>query len=237
MKLLINHLKFNKKDVNTYLILVSAPVLLTVYSIYGNAKNICYYFTKLGELPLDNFYCTIIQFFFFFVLTFIVPLIFIKFRLKQPLVNFGCGLGDKKFGVKLLLISIPLLVAPLIFLASKMPAIRLEYPLCKLLFTHRQLIIWYELAYVIFYYIAWEFYFRGFLLFGLKDRFGNMSAILIQTIPSCLLHIGKPGGEFIGSIFVGILFGAIALRTRSIWYVFVLHACIGVFTDIFILAF
>ncbi|MBF0472368.1 MAG: CPBP family intramembrane metalloprotease, partial [Nitrospirae bacterium] len=61
------------------------------------------------------------------------------------------------------------------------------------------------------------------------------NAILIETISSCLIHIGKPPGETIGSIIVGVIFGLIALRTKSIWYVFILHAVIGVLTDIFII--
>jgi membrane protease YdiL (CAAX protease family) len=91
------------------------------------------------------------------------------------------------------------------------------------------------LAYVVLYYVAWEFYFRGYLLFSLKKDFGALSAVLIQTISSCLIHIGKPEGEILGSIPVGILFGIIALRTRSFWYVFVLHAALGVLTDLFVL--
>jgi membrane protease YdiL (CAAX protease family) len=62
-----------------------------------------------------------------------------------------------------------------------------------------------------------------------------MNAILIQTISSSLIHLGKPEGEILGSIIVGIIFGAIAIRTRSFLYVFILHATIGVLTDIFIL--
>jgi sensor histidine kinase regulating citrate/malate metabolism len=47
--------------------------------------------------------------------------------------------------------------------------------------------------------------------------------------------VGTDDGEIIGSIFVGILFGAIALRTRSIWYTFILHASLGILTDLFVI--
>jgi membrane protease YdiL (CAAX protease family) len=118
-----------------------------------------------------------------------------------------------------------------------MPDVRSEYPLSRILFAHRDLVLWYEAAYVLFYYIAWEFFFRGFLLFPLAKRFGGMNAVLIQTISSCLVHIGKPEAEIFGSIFAGIIFGVLALRTRSFWYGFALHAGIGVLTDLFILFF
>lgn len=235
MKSLIKAVEFDKNQINTYLILLSAPLLLTVYWYYGSAESLGNYFPYLRNDDLFDFYSHIWQFFSFFILTFIIPLIFIKTRLKLPLSDFGFGLGDFKFGLKFILITIPLLVVPLIFLSSKMPDIQREYPLAKLLHTHHELIFWYETAYILFYYIAWEFFFRGFLLFGLKKRFGAMNAILIQTISSCLIHLGKPDGEIIGSIIIGIIFGALALRTRSFWYVLILHAAIGVLTDIFIL--
>ncbi len=227
---------FNKKDIHFYVMLLSAPVLLTLYRYHGYPEYFSGYFPALADDPQAGIYARYWQFIIFFLLMFVLPVIYVKFVMKKPLSVFGFGLGDVKYGSKWL-ITIPVVVAPLIFLSSKMPDVRLEYPLAKILLTDRQHLLVYELMYVVFYYIAWEFYFRGFLLFGLKERFGAVNAILIQTVSSCLVHIGKPEGEIIGSIVVGILFGIIALRSRSIWYVFLIHASIGVLTDIFIIYF
>ena len=38
---------------------------------------------------------------------------------------------------------------------------------------------------------AWEFLFRGFLLFALADLFGPY-AMWIQTVPFAMAHFGKP---------------------------------------------
>ena len=237
MKQLISEMKFDRKDIDVYILLLSAPVLLTLYRYHGYSNYFADYFPSIKSIQLFDVYCNIWQFVVFFILMFVIPVLIIKYLFKKPLNDYGLRLGDAKFGFKFVLIVLPLLVVPLIYLASKMPDVRSEYPLAKILFDHREAIFWYELAYVIFYYIAWEFFFRGFLLFGLKDKLGSFNAILIQTISSCLIHIGKPEGEIIGSIIVGIIFGAIALRTRSIWYVFILHAAMGVLTDIFIIYF
>lgn len=235
MKSLWRDLEFDPKDIDTYLILLSAPLLLTFYYYYGSAKSVCGYFPALADAAEKDFYAHIGQFLSFFLLTFIIPLIFIKWRLKKPLRRFGLSAGDRKFGFGFVIVALPLLVVPLIYLGSGMPDIQAEYPLAKILLQRHDLIFWYEAAYVVFYYIAWEFFFRGFLLFGLKQRFGAMNAVLIQTISSCLIHLGKPDGEILGSIVIGIVFGALALRTRSIWYVFILHAAIGVSTDLFVI--
>jgi membrane protease YdiL (CAAX protease family) len=210
MKSILNQIEFDKKELSTYIILLSAPVLLTLYWYYGNAESFGVYFPRLKSDQYFNFYSYIWQFFSFFILTFMIPAIFIKIYLKR-------------------------LVVPIIYLASQMPDIRQEYPLSKLLHSHHELVLWYEFTRIFVYYVAWEFFFRGFLLFGLRKQFGSMNAILIQTISSCLIHLGKPEGEILGSIILGIIFGAIAIRTRSFLYVFILHSTIGVLTDIFIL--
>jgi len=224
-------LDFNKQDIHTYVLLLSAPVLLTIYRYHAYPG----FFTPNLDfgLPADQ-NLSVNQFIRFFGLFFVLPALYIKLIMKRPLSEFGLGLGDIRTGLKILAFLVPVIFVAIYF-AADMPDVRSEYPLAKSLLHERSHLIFYEAAYVIFYYIAWEFYFRGVLLFGLKDRFGAFNAILIQTISSCLVHIGKPEGEIIGAIIVGVIFGIIALRTRSIWYVFVLHALIGILTDLFII--
>ncbi|HSG29137.1 MAG TPA: type II CAAX endopeptidase family protein [Candidatus Krumholzibacterium sp.] len=69
---------------------------------------------------------------------------------------------------------------------------------------------------------AVEFMFRGFILFGLKKKYGD-GAILIQMIPFALLHIGKPEVETVGCIVTGTYFGYLALRAGSLWPAFLIH--------------
>jgi len=208
--------------VKTPVLLLSAPVLLALWRYHGVVRD------RHG--PLAGCY---FQFIFFFAIVGILPALY-AWASGVRLSELGLGLGDARFGAKLLLL-IPIVVLPVTYVASGMADVRAEYPMCQALYTRRDLVIWYELAYVGVFYTAWEFYFRGFLLFGLKGELGATNAILIQTMASCLLHIGKPEGEILGSIPIGLLFGWLALRTRSIWYGWAVHASIGVLTDLFIL--
>jgi membrane protease YdiL (CAAX protease family) len=104
-------------------------------------------------------------------------------------------------------------------------------------------------AYFFLYYLPWEFFFRGFLLFPLlgaaaessplADDPGRPSAglplaaiVLFQTLPSTLLHFGHPTGELLSAIPAGLVFGILAWRTKSILPGLLLHAAIGFGTDI-----
>jgi uncharacterized protein len=75
---------------------------------------------------------------------------------------------------------------------------------------------------------ASEFLYRGILIFGLKEKFGE-SAILLQMVPFVLTHIGKVEIETISTIITGILFGWVVYRAKSFWPAFFIHLFINVF--------
>ena len=72
------------------------------------------------------------------------------------------------------------------------------------------------------YMFAWEFLFRGYMLFGLEKSIGK-SAIFVQAIPFVLLHIGKPFLETLACIPGGFIFGYVAYRIRSFLPCFIIH--------------
>ncbi len=121
------------------------------------------------------------------------------------------------------------------FSASSIEPVLGEYPLPRTLLVDQSMLLFYFFIYTFLYYLPWEFFYRGVLLFGLKGKYGVITAILIQTISSCLVHIDKPFVEILGSIPFGIAFGIIAYNSRSIWVVVLLHALLGIMTDIFII--
>ena len=73
-----------------------------------------------------------------------------------------------------------------------------------------------------------EFLYRGFLLFGLKEKFGEAS-ILIQAIPFVLTHLGKPEPETLSTIITGIYFGYICYRGKSFWPALIVHLFINIY--------
>ena len=108
-------------------------------------------------------------------------------------------------------------------------------------------------AYFIFYYLPWEFFFRGFMLFPFvlaatqirssvpkeSPAFQGATmmlafAILFQTIPSTMLHFGHPFSELLSAIPAGMIFGYIAYTSRSIVPALLLHALVGFGTDTYI---
>jgi membrane protease YdiL (CAAX protease family) len=169
--------------------------------------------------------CVIVTFYILF------PAIMIKFFLREKLTAYGFGIGHsfkhlRIYGL-ILVIMMPLVIA-----FSFSPRFQEVYPFYKLArgeSLYPYFWIWQVLYFVQF--IAVEFFFRGFLLHGLKRRFG-LYAIVIMAIPYCMIHFGKPMPEAIGAIFAGLALGGLSLATRSIWMGVTLHYLIGFTMDI-----
>lgn len=174
------------------------------------------------------------------VLFFLLPVAIIKTLLKEDLPAFGWRLGDRRAGLLTLSWGIPLVVI-LGYLSSRCPEFRLQYPLFisrlesfPLRGQNITVFILYQFTYI-FYYLGWEFFFRGFALFGLRDEIGVTRALLFQAVISTALHAAKPMPELLAALPGGILFGLVALRCRSLTAAIIAHWLLGFSLDLFIL--
>jgi len=217
-------------DKKTALVLVSVPIILFVYLYYGMHESFVRYLPLITVDEFFSMYAYIYEYLSSFLWLFVLPLIIIKLFLGEKIRNYGLGAGDAKYGIRAALLCMAL-VLPFLFLGTQMPDMQATYPHVKSIIHKGKYFLILEFFYA-FYYIGWEFFFRGYMLFSLREKLGDLNAILIQTMASSLMHIGKPGGEFVGSIVVGILFGYLVLRARSIWYPFLIHLFIGIATDV-----
>jgi membrane protease YdiL (CAAX protease family) len=217
-----------KPNLKTTVILLYVPVMLTVFRYFGWPD---FYSGSISNTPGPG-----PQYYYFIsslVLLGIVPMLIATFGLHLGLRDLGLGLGNLKASLIFSLIGLPVMII-LAYLSAKNPSLQAEYPLYRNLLVQKEGLSIYLLIYGL-YYIGWEVFFRGFMLFGLRESFGDGHSILIQTIPSCLMHIGKPGAEIFASILAGLVFGWVALKCRSIWPVFISHWGLGAFVDIFII--
>jgi membrane protease YdiL (CAAX protease family) len=151
----------------------------------------------------------------------------IKFGFKEKLSDYGLQIGDFKVGLSFSLLFLSVMII-FIWFVSATPAFAEKYPHLSSAKSDWDTLFIYESG-MLFYMFAWEFVWRGFMLFGLEKKFGGY-AVLMQMIPFVILHNGKPFLETFGAIFGGIALGILALRTRSIYYCVVTH--IGVMFSI-----
>ena len=61
--------------------------------------------------------------------------------------------------------------------------------------------------------------------------FGS-GAIWSMVVPYCMIHYGKPYLEASSAVIAGVVLGSLAMRTRSIYAGFLVHATVAVTMDI-----
>jgi len=160
----------------------------------------------------------------------LIPLLLIRFVFGDRLRDYGLNspIGSAPFG---LCLGLFLIMLPFVVGASFTDDFQSSYPFYNE--ADRSVLdffLW-QLIYAA-QFLALEFFYRGFLIHGLKHRFGAY-AILVSTIPYVMIHFGKPLPETLGSIIAGIALGAMSYHLRSIWPGVFLHIAIALSMDAF----
>jgi membrane protease YdiL (CAAX protease family) len=165
-----------------------------------------YYFNWFGNRTIQEI-----------LLFLVIPLLIILIIYRESPVKYGLAWGDWKAGLFITVISI-LLAAPLVWFTVRFSTSMQNY-YAVLNQKNWPLITILEL-------VGWEFFFRGWLLFGYEREFGG-NALWLQAVPFALAHLSKPGIETLSTIFGGFYFGWVAWRTRSFIYPFIIHVFVS----------
>ncbi len=121
-------------------------------------------------------------------------------------------------------------MVPVIVAVSFTVGFQNKYPLYKGAILGWDHFLFYQVAYGI-QFMGVEAFFRGFLTFGLFERFGYY-ALLVMVIPYSMVHFGKPPLEVFAAIPAGLLLGYLALKTRSWLFGALLHWTVGITMDL-----
>lgn len=222
--------RIRRDPFRTRVVLLAVPVLIPLWTYFGSAS----FFMDTFAGGADDLFA----YMYHHVACFVV--IGLGSLALGGLLGFGpselgWGPGDWREGMLWTGLLIPGVVLPLTFVSSFQDPFLQEYPVAESALKNRSYFLLHASFYLL-YYLGWEAFFRGFLLFGVMDQMGKWNAILVQTIPSTLIHTGifatgKPFGETMGAIPFGIFAGWLAVRTGSFWYPFLIHAALGIMLD------
>ena len=151
-----------------------------------------------------------------------IPVVVIRLVLREKVVDYGLRSRGilRQGGTYVLLFAASL---PFILIASTTAAFQAKYPFYELSPGEGMwpwMVIWW-LVYAA-QFVALEFFFRGFLVHGLKCRLGYI-AVFAMIVPYNMLHYQKPVLEALAAIGGGVVLGSLSLKTRSIWWGAMLH--------------
>ena len=163
-----------------------------------------------------------------FVVYLVIPLIISTFLLNKSPRSMGLTTkGYKEHFWIYALMFLP--VGIVIFLVSYTEDFQNYYPFYKHPTSITALLMW-ELTYAL-QFICLEFFFRGFMLHGLKHRYGT-AAIWIMLIPYCMIHFPKPAVEAVGAIIAGTVLAVLSLHTKNVLGGATIHIAVAWLMDI-----
>ena len=160
-----------------------------------------------------------------FLVLFCVPAVVIKVVLKRSLAEFGLQWGEARTWGKYF-VGFMVIVLPAVFIASRLGDFESYY-------SYHTWAVESAGAFAVFcggwlvYFFAWEFFFRGFWLFGLSRSLGSL-AIFVQMVPFVMMHYNKPELESYAAVIAGIGLGLMAYRGKSFVGCWLLHWVIAV---------
>lgn len=222
-------------DRRTVWVLLSSPVLLTLFYYFGRtayfrAEHMDWAAARFGagwpylELaPWVSWAGVAIA------TRIVLPLLLITLVLRDRPGDYGYrlrGLGRHLPVYGVLFVA----MIPVLFLAATQASFQQKYPFydgARLGGAH----FWvFEACYFV-HFVSLEAFFRGFLLFGLARRFGYY-AVAIMAVPYCMIHFGKPLPETLAAILAGLILGTLALRSRSFVLGAALHYAVALTMDL-----
>lgn len=168
---------------------------------------------------------------FCFITYFFIPWFVIRVFFKQKLADYGFKLRGA-FADWWVYVVFFAIMGPILLWVSTHKHFQEVYPFFKIAKDGDTLWpafwIW-EVCYFL-QFIGLEFFFRGFILHGLKHRFGAY-AIFVMMVPYCMIHFEKPMLESIAAILAGIALGFMSLKTRSIFLGAAIHMTVALSMD------
>ena len=218
---------FRRPNLKPTVILLSSPILLLFWKYYWTPEFLAAQFPAVtSDARVAG---AIGHFLGCFALLGVLPAATIKLLFRERLSDYGVSLGiPRQTWLSLAFFTPFFLLAA--YVASQDPQFLAKFPINPQAGSSRSMFALHAATYGLF-YVGWEFYFRGFVLFGLRDSLGAVNAVLIQTLASALLHIGSPAAESFGAVLAGLLWGAIALQTRSLLSGLGQHFLLGIALD------
>jgi len=158
----------------------------------------------------------------------VIPMLTIVFmpgeRIRDYYISFR-GFGRHLW----IYVGLYLLVLPFVLVVAKQEQFLSTYPFYKYANQSFGHFLKWQLLYAT-QFLALEFFFRGYMLKGLRHKFGY-GAIFVMVVPYCMIHYTKPLPETLGAIFAGIALGTLAMRTRSIWGGVLIHVGVALTMD------
>ncbi len=161
----------------------------------------------------------------------IASLLIIFLVWKETPASFGLGLAFLSPPPRWSYLTLPVIIIASYFWSAS-PANLALYPQIRIEKWSGQIVALSAVSWIAF-LVAYEFFFRGFLLFASFSVLNPWPAIALNCSLYGFAHFNKGPGETFGAVIAGVLLCYLTLRTGNIWSAVVIHSVIALSTEWF----
>jgi membrane protease YdiL (CAAX protease family) len=160
----------------------------------------------------------------------IISLLLIVYFLGQYPYSYGCE--KPVTGTYIWTILLSAIIIPVNYFNAKSKSNLEQYPMVKDPEWSSSLLVLSAVSWTA-YLLAYEFLFRGFLLFSSIPVIGIWPAIILNAGVYSVVHIPKGKKEALGAIPFGIIISLLAVKTGSFWIAFFVHVVLALSNEWF----
>jgi hypothetical protein len=164
----------------------------------------------------------------------VVPVLLITLVWRQRLADYGVRWNADWLTLRPYLAFVVFMI-PVVWIASSTDQFQAKYPFLNMMpgeSIRSRWILWESIYFAQFF--ALEFFFRGFMVLGLKARLGWLS-IPVMVVPYCMIHFAKPMPEAVAAIVAGIALGHLSMKSGTVFWGALLHCAVAVSFDLTVL--
>jgi len=165
----------------------------------------------------------------------VVPALAMFWLVRARPSDYGVRFDPETWGTSLAwMLGLGGLLIPVGFFASRREEAWNRYPQIRTPVWTPGLLVQNAAAWAA-YLLAYEYLFRGMLLFECARSVGAWPAIAVSTALYSVAHVPKGLGETIGAIPFGVLLCVLTLTTGTLWVAFAAHFFLALSNDAFAL--
>jgi membrane protease YdiL (CAAX protease family) len=150
---------------------------------------------------------------------------------RENPTSYGFGFSFKSPPPWWFYLALPLIIIASYFQSSS-EANLASYPQIRIEKWDSQIVVSSAASWITF-LVAYEFFFRGFLLFASLTVLDPWPAIALNCSLYGFAHFYKGPGETFGAVFVGVLLCYLTIQTGNIWSAVALHSVMALSNEWF----
>lgn len=218
-------------DSDLYISIFVVVISFSAYYFLSNSSTLKKIFIQRIGIEKIKIYWILFEKFLGFLFFGIVPLTVVFVIFKDSLRTSGISDENILLSFYWVIGLSPVLII-LSYFNSKTKENLQRYPQIRISKWDLKLLVISALSWLL-YLLAYEFMFRGFLLFISEKNLGIWLAIIINIVVYSLAHLPKGVKETVGAIPLGLVLCLITLQTGNIWASFFLHLVLALSNEWF----